>query len=101
MCYWKQWRWARTKIRHMLSLGVALKAAIQHGVSSLRRVGRKVVQWTALRLRTAHGQNPGDAAGHVQYMAQGARIAQREGPLVQDSGIFGLTFDSSSSEPTC
>jgi RNA-directed DNA polymerase len=35
MCYWKQWRWARTKIRHMLSLGVALKAAIQHGVSSL------------------------------------------------------------------
>jgi RNA-directed DNA polymerase len=35
MCYWKQWRWARTKIRHMLNLGVALKAAIQHGVSSL------------------------------------------------------------------
>lgn len=52
------WRWARTKIRLILSLGVALKAAIQHGVSSLRRVGRKVVQWTALRLRTAHGQNP-------------------------------------------
>ena len=22
MCYWKQWRWARTKIRHMLNLGV-------------------------------------------------------------------------------
>jgi RNA-directed DNA polymerase len=35
MCYWKQWRWARTKIRHLLNLGVALKAAIQHGVSSL------------------------------------------------------------------
>lgn len=35
MCYWKQWRWARTKIRHMLNLGVALKTAIQHGVSSL------------------------------------------------------------------
>jgi RNA-directed DNA polymerase len=35
MCYWKQWRWARTKIRNMLNLGVALKAAIQHGVSSL------------------------------------------------------------------
>lgn len=35
MCYWKQWRWARTKICHLLALGVSLKSAIQHGVSSL------------------------------------------------------------------
>jgi RNA-directed DNA polymerase len=35
MCYWKQWRWPRTKIRHLLDLGVRLKTAIQHGVSSL------------------------------------------------------------------
>ena len=34
MCYWKQWRWARTKIRHLLDLGVSLKMAIQHAVSS-------------------------------------------------------------------
>lgn len=34
MCYWKQWRWARTKIRHLLDLGVSLKTAIQHAVSS-------------------------------------------------------------------
>ena len=34
MCYWKQWRWARTKIRHLLDLGVSLKTAIRHGVSS-------------------------------------------------------------------
>lgn len=34
MCYWKQWRWARTKIRHLIDLGVSLKTAIQHGVSS-------------------------------------------------------------------
>ena len=34
MCYWKQWRWARTKIKHLLALGVSLKTAIQHGVSS-------------------------------------------------------------------
>ena len=34
MCYWKQWRWVRTKIRHLLDLGVSLKTAIQHGVSS-------------------------------------------------------------------
>ena len=34
MCYWKQWRWARTKIRNLLDLGVSLQTAIQHGVSS-------------------------------------------------------------------
>ncbi|MGH8864160.1 MAG: group II intron reverse transcriptase/maturase [Burkholderiales bacterium] len=34
MCYWKQWRWARTKIKNLLALGVSLKSAIQHGVSS-------------------------------------------------------------------
>jgi hypothetical protein len=31
MYYWKQWRSARTKIRHLLDLGVSLKTAIQHG----------------------------------------------------------------------
>ena len=34
MCYWKQWRWPRTKISHLLALGVRLKTATQHGVSS-------------------------------------------------------------------
>ena len=34
MCYWKRWRWARTKIKNLLALGVSLKSAIQHGVSS-------------------------------------------------------------------
>ena len=34
MCYWKQWRWPRTKINHLLALGVSLKTAIQHGTSS-------------------------------------------------------------------
>ena len=33
-CYWKQWRWVRTKIKHLLDLGVSLKTALQHGVSS-------------------------------------------------------------------
>ena len=33
-CYWKQWRWPRTKIKHLLSLGVSLKEAIKTGVSS-------------------------------------------------------------------
>ncbi len=34
MCYWKQWRWVRTKIKKLLALGVSLKTAIQHAVSS-------------------------------------------------------------------
>jgi len=34
MCYWKQWRWPRTKIKNLLDLGVSLKSAIQHGCSS-------------------------------------------------------------------
>ena len=33
-CYWKQWRWARTKIRHLVALGIDLKQAIMAGVSS-------------------------------------------------------------------
>ncbi len=34
MCYWKQWRWVRTKIKHLLELGVSRQTAIQHAVSS-------------------------------------------------------------------
>ena len=33
-CYWKQWRWPRTKIGHLVALGIALKPAIMAGVSS-------------------------------------------------------------------
>ena len=34
MCYWKQWRWPRTKVKNFLVLGVSLKSAIEHGCSS-------------------------------------------------------------------
>ena len=34
MCYWKQWRLCRTKISHLLALGVGKRAAIIAGVSS-------------------------------------------------------------------
>ena len=33
-CYWKQWRWPRTKIRHLLAMGIKLKDAIIAGMSS-------------------------------------------------------------------
>ncbi len=34
MCYWKQWRYARTKVRQLLSLGVSKKQAIFTAISS-------------------------------------------------------------------
>ena len=34
VCYWKQWRRVRTKVKNLLALGVRLKTAVQHGVSS-------------------------------------------------------------------
>ena len=33
MCYWKQWRYARTKVRHLRRLGVNLNWAIKHAIS--------------------------------------------------------------------
>jgi len=33
MCYWKQWRRPRTKVRHLVRLGVSLKLAILHAIS--------------------------------------------------------------------
>ncbi len=34
MCYWKQWRLTRTKIGHLLALGVGKRTAILTGISS-------------------------------------------------------------------
>jgi hypothetical protein len=36
MCYWKQWRWPRTKIKSLVTLRVDLDKAIMHTVSSHR-----------------------------------------------------------------
>ncbi|MCP4900550.1 MAG: group II intron reverse transcriptase/maturase [bacterium] len=33
MCYWKQWRYSRTRIRKLMQLGVDRDTAITHGVS--------------------------------------------------------------------
>ncbi len=33
MCYWKQWRYPRTKVRNLVRLGVNLDFAIKHAVS--------------------------------------------------------------------
>ncbi len=33
LCYWKQWRWCRTKIRNLLSMGVQLGTSIRAGLN--------------------------------------------------------------------
>ena len=33
MCYWKQWRWARTKVGHLLALGTSKRAAVLTAIS--------------------------------------------------------------------
>lgn len=33
LCYWKQWRWCRTKIRNLLRLGVQLGTSIRAGLN--------------------------------------------------------------------
>ena len=33
MCYWKQWRYARTKVQKLVALGVSLDMAIKHAIS--------------------------------------------------------------------
>ena len=33
MCYWKQWRRPRTKVRSLVRLGVNLDMAIKHAIS--------------------------------------------------------------------
>ncbi len=36
MCYWKQWRYPRTKVRHLVQLGVDREMAIKHAISRKR-----------------------------------------------------------------
>ena len=33
MCYWKQWRYPRTKVKKLVALGVSLDMAIKHAIS--------------------------------------------------------------------
>lgn len=33
ICYWKQWRWCRTKVRNLLKIGTSLRLAISVGLS--------------------------------------------------------------------
>jgi len=60
MCYWKQWRWCRTKVRELTKLGTRLHTAISVGLSrkSYWRLSRTlatqsgmITPWRDLRIR--------------------------------------------------
>ena len=50
MCYWKQWRYARTKVRNLVQLGVNLDMAIKHATSRKKywRMSRTPAMRTAM-----------------------------------------------------
>lgn len=87
MCYWKQWRWARTKIKNLLALGVSLKSAIQHGVSSNS-------YWQMSRTPV------------INQAISNAWLKEQGLPCVKDlwckaQGYTAKKAKTSSSEPTC
>ncbi len=61
MCYWKQWRFCRTKVRELTKLGTFLRTAISFGLS--RKGPLEAIP------------HLGDPFRHDQSMAQGSRFA--------------------------
>lgn len=47
MCYWKQWRLPRTKVKHLVAMGVSLRMAIKHAIS--RKMYWRMSRTPALR----------------------------------------------------
>ena len=68
MCYWKQWRWVRTKIKHLLAFG----REPEDGNPACSQQQELL----------AHGENPGAAAGDVQRVVESAGPGQHQGPVV-------------------
>jgi len=49
MCYFKQWRWAKTKVRELRKLGTSLHAAISVAISRKDR-GDCLGRWQRKRV---------------------------------------------------
>ena len=103
MCYWKQWRWVRTKIKHLLALGRGPRLQVR-----LRGLGRSEEAelcdaaarkaepedgdpaWRQQQELLAHGENSGGAAGVVQRVVESAGTGQRERAVVKSPGLYEL-----------
>ena len=58
--------------------------------------------WRQQQELSAHGENPGSAAGLIQCVVEDTRIVQRERPVVQPRAIrCRREKETSSSKPTC
>jgi RNA-directed DNA polymerase len=73
MCYWKQWRWVRTKVRHLLALGTGKRAATLTAISSKSywRLSRTLATQTGMANDWLYAQ------GLVRYpwpLDEGARL---------------------------
>jgi len=71
MCYWKQWRYARTKVRELLKLGTYRKPAIFVAIS------RKGPWHLARTLATQTGMIPPRAGLKDQESSQKLRPLKR------------------------
>ena len=74
MCYWKQWRYARTKVRNLLKLGTFKKVAI------LTVISRKGPWHLSRTLATQTGMT-----NHAIGVAQGSRSAICQRPVGEHS----------------
>ena len=87
MCYWKQWRWPRTKIKNLLALGVSLKSAIEHGCSSNS-------YWQMSRTPVIN-----QAVSNAWLQEQG--LLSVKDLWCKAQGYTGKKGETSSSAPTC
>ena len=103
MCYWKQWRWVCTKIKHLLALGrgprlqICLRGLGRSEGAELRDAAACKAEpegshpaWCQQQKLLAYGENPGGYQGAVQRVVESARAGQREGPVVKSSGLHDL-----------
>ena len=73
MCYWKQWRKPRTKVRNLMKLGVPLRLAISCGTSNKG-------YWHSAKTK---GINAGLS---IQYLKEQGLFSLREGWIASHYG---------------
>ncbi len=67
MCYWKQWRYPRTKVRKLVKLGVSLDMAIKHAISRKK-------YWRMSRTPAMRGCDAEQVAGATRTSFVKARL---------------------------
>ena len=75
MCYWKQWRYVRSKVRHLLALGTYKRQAILTAISSKSH-------WRLSRTQETHSEMTNDG------LKQQGLISFRD-PRLRGGRLFG------------